>query len=283
MGVDQIISLYQAMNPGLHKDAGSSTIDIPAFIYASLRLPECIYAVKRVILSQTYDIFERDGYDVNEWIEVTAPARRRKMYFNGQDTLAIIINSVTDVDDVVGLLTAFQVEWNKMQRKLRRHPSEDPKELRKMLDISAENWDKLEIIFGDHLLLRFQTIAEHDCALKIRLLRGSYIDYEKGVSKWFENIIKTTQYEDFTSRPLYMVSSNTHSIVNNITGWVTMYSQELLQYLRDKNMKQYLDYWEKINQGSFPGSRENFLWYILKKYEKEYPHVKEKRIHYGLS
>ena len=51
---------------------------------------------------------------------VAAVARRRRCFFNGVDTLACFIASVSDIDDVIPILTAYQIEWNKIHTLLKR-------------------------------------------------------------------------------------------------------------------------------------------------------------------
>ena len=280
MSIDQIIRLYKQMVPGLHKGASSSEVDLAAFIYAFLRLPAVMEGVKKIVLAQTDEIFERAGIVIAEWEGVDAPARRRKMFFDREDTLAIFINSVTDVDDLIGLLTVFQIEWNKMHDKLQTEKVSfsDSEQIQKVLGITDEFWEKLYLLWKDRIEDQLVAIRAKKIDFRLTLLRGSYIDYKKAAQQWFDNIVEVTRYKDLRTRPVYFVSSNMHSLVNTITGWVNSLEEELLQYLRDKKMQKLLEYWDKINTGEHPGNKENFLWYILKKYEKEYPEVKKKQI-----
>ncbi len=280
MSIDQIIRLYQQMDPSLHKGASSSEVDFAAFIYAFLRLPVVMGRVKKIVLAQTDEIFERAGFVSAEWEEVDAPARRRKMFFDREDTLAIFINSVTDMDDIVGLLTAFQIEWNNMHDKLQTEKVSfsNSEQIQKVLGVTDEFLEKLSLLWRDTVEDHLVAIQAKKVDFHLTLLRGSYIDYKKAAQQWFDNIVEVTRYKDLRSRPIYFVSSNTHSLVNTITGWVNMLEEDLLQYLRNSKMETLLEYWEKINTGEYPGSKENFLWYILKKYEKEYPEAKQKRI-----
>ncbi|OGL52220.1 hypothetical protein A3K55_00205 [Candidatus Shapirobacteria bacterium RBG_13_44_7] len=86
-----------------------------AFKYASLRLPECIAQTKLVILGQNPGVFEAAGFkDIPSWTPAPAPARRRVSYFDPKTgTLAVFIASISDVDDIVNLLIAYQLEYNK--------------------------------------------------------------------------------------------------------------------------------------------------------------------------
>ncbi len=282
MSIDQIMMLYRDMRPSLHKKVDSTDIDIEAFMYSFLRLPPIMHKVTKVIMAQTDEIFHRDGYKLEFWQEVSAPARRRKMYFDGDHTLAVFINSVTDLDDVVCLLTAFQLEWNKMHRKLKRiqkSPDEqfDSAKVQKSFAIDDENWERILRIWKSSDEVWLDEIHGQFIDFKVQLLRGSYVDYTKATQRWLEYIFENTRYKDLRTKPVYFVSSNTHSLVNNMTGWVVDIEKDLITYMKEKEMVTFLDYWKQIEKGEYPGSRENFLWYILKKYEADYPEVKVKR------
>lgn len=280
MYIDQITKLYKDMHPSLHTKAATEQVDIEAFMYSFLRLPPLMQNIRRIIMAQTDDIFHREGYKTEAWKEVEASARRRKIYYDGNETLAVFINSVTDVDDVVCLLTSFQIEWNKMHEQLKHVNLSDEKAIIQAFQIEEENWNRIKHIWDDSCTFWLEQIQEQSVSFELVLLRGSYVDYKKAAQRWFENIVEQTRYKDIRTRPLYFVSSNTHSLVNNMTGWVTKLEKELISYLKEQKMDRFLEYWKNIDTGEHPGSRENFLWYILKKYEVDHPEVKKKRQKY---
>lgn len=282
MAVDQFIPLYQQMHPALHKYAGEQVVDTEAFVYAYLRIPYEIIQIQTVVLAQTDDIFRRGGCEIPFWEEVETPARRRKMYFDGKDTLAMVINSTTDVDDIICLLTALQIEWNKMHELMHRSHSpidtHNLEALRSLLHISPDKWSPLIRVIGSDPRI-FSAIYKRRMDVRVSLLRGSYTEYKKATQRWLETILEETRYKNLRKAPLYLVSSNTHSLINTMTGWVQQHEALLIDYLKQKHMEQFLHYWNQISAGDFPGSKENFLWYILKKYEKDVPEIKKERYH----
>lgn len=143
MNIDQIVQLYKEMNASLHTKAGTDEVAIEAFMYSFLRLPQLMHSIEQIIMAQTDEIFKREGYNISSWQDVHAPARRRKMFFDNKKTLAAFINSVTDVDDLVCLLTAFQIEWNKMHDLLQHVDISDTKLVVKALGIDEENWQRI--------------------------------------------------------------------------------------------------------------------------------------------
>src|SRR4030066_1109840 len=123
----QIRSLEEAhigMKSLLHPNARESTPDMSAFLYCLLRLPQCIHQVQLVVLGQSQEVFSKSGfYNIDNWVPVSAVARRRRWFFNSVDTLACFIASVSDIDDVIPILTAYQIEWNKIHLLLQRNSS----------------------------------------------------------------------------------------------------------------------------------------------------------------
>jgi hypothetical protein len=114
---------HSAMNSSLHIGADDATPDISAFVYSVMRLPRCMPQVRLVLMGQSDEVFDRRGYpEVDKWQPVTAHSRRRKMFFDGNGTLAAMIASVSDIDDLIPMLTAYQIEWNKLHHRLVNAP-----------------------------------------------------------------------------------------------------------------------------------------------------------------
>ena len=110
---------HEGMLSSLHLKAESAEFDASAFTYAAFRLPDCLHQARRVVMGQSEEVFVRHGLrDIATWQRVDAAARRRRMLFDGQETLAAFVSSVSDIDDLIPCLTAFQIEWNKLHWRL---------------------------------------------------------------------------------------------------------------------------------------------------------------------
>ena len=119
--IKSLIEAHAQMESSLHSHARSTAPDLSAFIYTFMRLPECVRQVRLVVLGQSREVFERHGLSLDDgWRQVGARARRRRTFFDGGETLAIYIASHSDIDDLIPLLTAFQIEWNKFNQRLQR-------------------------------------------------------------------------------------------------------------------------------------------------------------------
>ncbi len=267
---------HSAMNSLLHPGARRDEPDMSAFIYSVLRLPDCINKVRTVVLGQSESVFDREGIgDVSEWQVVEARARRRRCYFNGEDTLACLIASRSDIDDVVPLMTAYQIEWKKMHRLLERLPNSFPLEdarddfdvrerLAAGLHMTRDDLERLETIWGDDFVPNLQQIADSTSRLSVLLLSGTLNEYHRATHAWWENILQACP--DLENRPVYFVSSNTHSLVNLLSGFALKHRDTLIQFLENSDNRDLKQEWEEIQAQMVPSSQENFLYYVLKKY-----------------
>src|SRR5258705_4645443 len=76
--------------------------------------------VHLIVLGQSHELFEAAGYDVRRWKIVKTRGRRRPLRYDGGGKLGVFIASASDIDDLVPILTAYQIESNKMHERLRR-------------------------------------------------------------------------------------------------------------------------------------------------------------------
>ncbi len=270
--------VHAGMNSSLHPDARRQAPDTSAFIYSLLRLPDCMAGVQTVVLGQSYSVFSEHGYlNLETWQPAAARARRRRAFYNGKDTLACFIASRSDIDDMLPALTAYQIEWNKLNYLLERRPQgmlsaallADKSlfaALAQQLMLSAEDLERLQVIWGDRFLANLEMIASKRCALRVRLLSGSLSEYWRATRAWWDGVESVCP--QVLDRPVYFISSNPHSVVNLLTGFALQHQDELVAFLRQPENAPLMVEWEEIRARRLPSSEENFLYYILKKYQQ---------------
>ena len=269
--------IHAGMNSLLHPGARGPRPDIPAFIYSALRLPDCMPEVRSVILGQNSEVFRRHGFsDIETWQSVSARARRRRCFFDRKDTLACYIASRSDIEDVIPALTAYQMEWNKLNLLFQRWPGEielesieaDPQNwllLSEVLQVSPEDLERLRTIWRGDFLPTLQRIRHTRRSMGVRLLSASLSQYMRATHEWFENIARACP--DLTGRPVYFVSSNTHSLANLATGFALQHQAELERFITLSNDSDLLTEWQHIQSHEVRSNPENFLYYVMKKYQ----------------
>ncbi|NJD60956.1 MAG: hypothetical protein C3F13_11505 [Anaerolineales bacterium] len=279
----QIRTLEEAhagMKSLLHPMVREAIPDMSAFLYCLLRLPACISMVESVVLGQSIEVFNRAGFkDIETWELVSAPARRRKCYFNGNEVLACFIASVSDIDDVIPMLTAYQIEWNKIHWLLSGNPSliaylktvelENEyiyQELCKTLNLPREDIERLKTVWADMFIENLLQIANRSRKIKVRLLNGSMVEYRRATDIWWEGIAQVC--EALNDRPVYFISSNPHSMINLLSGYAFRNKKRLIDFLQETDNRALLEEWENIQAQQVASSEENFLYYILKKFQQ---------------
>lgn len=270
--------VHAGMNSPLHLDARKSSLDTSAFIYASLRLPECIPAVQTIILGQSASLFGRYGYcDVEAWQQVSAKARRRRCYFDGKETLACYIASQSDIDDVIPILTAYQIEWNKLHLILQDvdltclegidEGNEDCViRLAEVLGIALDDLERLRTILGKDFVKNIREMHARKCDFKVRLLNGSLSEYWRATRAWWDNIALSAP--NVSDRPIYFISSNSHSMLNLLSGFAIEKRDEIIRLLKQSRNDLLIEEWEKIQKNEASSNQENFLYYALKKVQQ---------------
>jgi hypothetical protein len=261
-------SSHRAMGSSLHPLAGSDELDLGAFIYAIRRLPDGIIGAELVVMGQDVEDLTANGIPVDDWTFAEAPARRRRWYDSGAGTLAVLMASASDVDDLVPTLVAFQIEWNKMRVKLRAaglsRDDQVPKDvLSRELGGSREDWSRLRDAWGESFGERMRLIEDQRLSLRVRMLGGTNSGYSRLTRRWWGPV--SARLTD--DAPLYFVSSNTHSVVNIVTGLARERESELVAFVETMGENDLLrQELTAFREGRTEGSWENFLYFVARPY-----------------
>jgi hypothetical protein len=275
---------HAGMNSHLHFKANSPDPDITALMYSALRLPPCFPDVSLVLMGQMEDVFRRKGYpDVERWQPVKARARRRKLYYDPERRiLAAFIASVTDIDDMIPSMVAYQIEWNKLHDKLNMHRLRNELSrmnhdedgafslelmhaLQEALGISSDDFRKLTQVWpGKQLAQNLQKVAEKRLDIRVNVLGGGLSDYRRAVQHWWQRLEQIEPVE-LTERPIYFVSSNTHSLTNLLSGFAWSHQDEIINFVLQENPENLADEYRRIYREDM-NQFGNFLYYTSRLY-----------------
>ena len=274
--LDSLVHAHLGMASALHPLARSPQMDMGAFIYAVRRLPAALARARRVILGQSPQGFRAVlGVDVSGWERVKALARRRPWYYDGDDTLAVLIASQSDIDDLVPTLVAFQIEWNKLHRAL-REVGLDSERAREAAQATEADWNRLRAAWGADFEANLARVYEEECHLSLRMIGGSHVGYARSAQRWWIPIQAAMNDMGLADAQVYFVSSNVHSLVNVLSGVARQFQAEIVEHVRDSDPG-LLRELEKLESGETPASRENWLYYAARALFDGHPNAEQRR------
>ncbi len=289
----------------LHEGARDQGPDIAAFAYSAARLPSCMPKVKTLVLGQSLRQFQKAGYPVETWQVVTARGRRRPVRFDGKNCLAVFISSASDIDDLVPIVTAYQIEWNKLGSALGKasdtsafskkhletmfgsYPKEsqvvpdaagdsqsnkgaESNTAERKKDTAKRDTETLLAALGNQWQVCLQSMVASPMDASIRLLNGSFGEYQRSTRRWWQAI--DPYYSKVLplgqNTPVYFVSSNSHSFANLLGGFAKQHEDKLIAFCQQSNpegLDKELLRLQKKTSES-TGEFRNLLYYLLRSY-----------------
>ncbi len=250
----------------LHAGAGDPRPDVAAFAYSAARLPECMHAVTRLVLGQSVEHFEMARLSVRGWKRVDTRGRRRALRWDERETLAVFITSASDVDDLIPIVTCYQLEWNKMHELLVDAGIRDGSlaEVAEALGLEDEDLDRLCAALGSDWAAVLPQIALRRCDFRVRLLYGSFAQYQRSAHRWWSEIEPFYLRSDTARRPVYFVSSNTHSFTNLLGGYAREHRDAILSFARQRDPEALARPLEEALEAGDEAGASNILYYLLR-------------------
>lgn len=266
----------------LHTGSLSDAPDLSAFAYAAARLPDDMVEVESVVLGQSHELFEAAGYDVSGWRIVKTRGRRRPLRYDGKRTLAVFIASVSDIDDLVPIVTAYQIEWNKMHARVKRafasageaaEATKDPVALGAALGVSTDDAQKLTDAFGPKLLERgAAALWDHPVDLRLRMLSPSHSQYQRAAQRWWSGIEPIYVKKTAPRRPpVYFVSSNTHALANLVGGYARSHADDIVAWAKAADPEGLGEEVARRAASADPAELAPVLYYLLRAYIHAHP------------
>jgi hypothetical protein len=266
-------SSHIAIESSLHPLAGSEDLDLGAFLYATQRLPATIYRGRVVVLGQEAEQFAAVGLALDDWPTTEAPARRRQWHEGPEGQWGVLLSSTSDVDDLIPTLVAYQIEWNKLRRKLNAIGWPRPQglpgaaECARVLGGSTEDWERLQEAWGTAFARRLGEVAATNLSLRVRQLGGSQVSYGRLTRRWWTPVRRTLEQARIgRDAPIYFISSNTHSLVNLLSGDARARERDLVEWLERGGPKDLREELAAFREERTAGSWNNFLYFVAREH-----------------
>jgi hypothetical protein len=267
----------------LHAGAEEPGPDMNAFLYSANRLPAGIVHVDHILLGQSRSSFTNAGHeDVQSWQPVSSPGRRRRWYWDGGKRLAAFIASSSDLDDLIPSLVAYQIEWNKMSRLFRdvkevyaefmalpedETPSRSlESDIREAILMTDTDWARLRSVWGDDMWTNFRLLARDRKRMDMRMFGGTYLGYGRSTRSWWRPVMEKVGVHELRTRPVYFVSSNTHSIVNTLSGVAMRRKDDLIRFIDETQHPELYPELNWYREGKSRSSLENLLYFAARPY-----------------
>lgn len=238
----KLLPLYRRLQPALHPHLHDDLIDLGALTYALNRLPHNVTSTFAWFLTEDIPYLYASVRDT--FTPVPTNARRRTAYemMNGK-TLILLRDGLSDLLDFVTCLCIYAVEVRKLRRRLQQ-----PDALRQLADgirdgavgdIEPPVLQRLGQLWPDSLAQRLRDLTLHHEDFVIGVYKDSDNYNASHSERWTRQIASSTEAllgcdpallpDDM---PVYIISSNTHSVTNCLSRWLVDHADTLLAWGR---------------------------------------------------
>ena len=162
---------------------------------------------------------------------------------------------------------AFQIEWNKLHAALGAEPAAGRHARRSSpprCGGSEDDWAQLMEVWGAAFTARLDQLRRRRLSLRIRMLGGTQVGYARVTRRWWQQVTGLMRSEGLLDRPVYFVSSNSHSLGNLVTGLARRHQDELVASVERGGPDELRDELRAFREGRAEGNWDNFLYYAAR-------------------
>jgi hypothetical protein len=284
--LEDLEAKHRSIGSSLHRPSVSGCVNIGAFVYSAERLPVCLPSVKRILIAPTEEVLIESGCGgILGWGRVDARRRRRRAHYDGRYDLAVFVTSISDFDDLVPALCAYQIEWNEMHRRLRSSalgqaisegrvlPSDAAEAIRRIFDVDTKDWEIFLHLWPESWDARLKMISEAPKKITIERLPLRDGDFEGAAAAWLDSVLEHFSDCGWETRPVYVVSSNPHSFANLVSGYALRHRDEIFSDTLEgmTGADDYLRrHWRRLSPED-ESLRIDFLYHALRIFFERHP------------
>jgi hypothetical protein len=197
------------------------------------------------------------------------------MRWDERHTLAAFIASASDIDDLVPIVTAYQIEWNKMHARLRSASTDGERgSIARALGLDDAGLGKLVEALGEsHFDRAMRAVAAAPLDLKIRMLAASHSQYQRAAQRWWSGVEPAyLRARGAAGRaPVYFVSSNTHAIANLVGGFALAKKNAMVEWICRNNPEDLAPELQRALASEDEGRTAPILYYLLRSWIHDDP------------
>lgn len=293
--IDHLLNAYCEMEPSLHRYCNTrDVVDVEALLYAAERLPESIYEVREILIqADAPDKLPRmAGVD-----RLDSGARRRPTFQVGSDVIIVVAREGrTELLDLITLLCSYQLEAQKIAHLLRSTSLyrdvkravengcgslEERNRLVARLAFELGTTDDLMVAldkqWNGELLERLHSLTESPPFFVARLHRDYSFEASRSrAEQWAGNLRKAVEALGDWNGPVHILSSNTHSTVNLLSGYALQVEDEIWDWaLKNSSHKEFLQ--------AQTERKPNLTYFLLRDWLKAHPERHEEKLIWGSS
>jgi hypothetical protein len=177
---------------------------------------------------------------------------------------------------------AYQIEWNKMHGIAATDPVLraliargaagellDGNELAsagEKLRLQPGDWQRLRSVWGASLWRNLDLVAQSRKRYTVQMIGGSHLGNARATHQWWLPAERVLYGLGAAERPVYFVSSNTHSIVNVLSGTARRRKDELTAFIRAHGTAELKEELVRLEAGTSRSNWENLLYFAARQY-----------------
>jgi hypothetical protein len=120
------------------------------------------------------------------------------------------------------------------------------------------------------------SICAFNNPLLIRMYGRATPLYQTNATAWMTNLVNHSLILGFTQSPIYFVSSNSHSLVNIISGFINSKQNYIFDYASKQTTKLY-EQWFEVKRKNNLSQINDFLYYVSTSFLKSFPEFVRKK------
>ena len=132
--------------------------------------------------------------------------------------------------------------------------------------LAPEDAGRLRAALGAGWREALAVMAVRPCELSMRLLFGSFSQYQTSAQRWWRGIERVYLAAGERRRPIYFVSSNTHSLTNLLGGYAQGHRERILEFARRTDPEGLAEPLDQALARGDEGMVSNLLYYLLRAY-----------------